>query len=299
VGRYVAQTVVCLLLAVSCIAAGLWQIHRYGEKRTDNSDLRHNADAPPVGVADLLSTSRPADPALKLRTATATGRYEPAGQVLVRQREVEQRAGFLVVTPLRTPGGVLLVVRGFVPAVGSATQSPPVPPAPAGEVTVTGRVYPSEAPQATAATLPVGQVARIDVAALGRRLGGGPTYGGYLELVSSQPAESAALVAIPAPDLSNPAGGAVEGQHLAYIVQWFFFGLLALAAPILLPILDRRAQQARQPARRGLAEPGPAERRSAGQSLAAAGPDEPRPDEQGEARPDSEPAGQPAPLGTG
>lgn len=286
-GRYVVQTVVCLLLAVGCTAAGLWQIHRYGEKRTDNSDLRHNADAAPAQVADLLSTSRPADPALKLRTATATGRYEPAGQVLVRQREVEQRAGFLVVTPLRTPGGVLLVVRGFVPAVGSATQSPPVPPAPAGEVTVTGRVYPSEAPQATAATLPVGQVARIDVPALGRRLGGGPTYGGYLELVSSQPAESAGLVAIPAPDLSNPAGGAVEGQHLAYIVQWFFFGLLALAAPILLPILDRRAQQATR-----RVQPGPAERSSDQQGPAG-------PDGQGAEPPDREPAGQPAPLGTG
>jgi cytochrome oxidase assembly protein ShyY1 len=262
------QTAVCLVLAAGCTAAGLWQIHRYGEKRTDNSELRRNASAPAEPATGLLAIDRPVDPALKLRQVTAVGRYEPADQLLVRQREVDQRAGFLVVTPLRMTGGVLLVVRGFVPAVGAATQSPPVPPPPGGEVTVTGRVYPSEAAQAAAGTLPAGQIARINVPALGRRLGS-PTYGGYLELISSQPADSTGLVAIPAPDLSNPAGGAVEGQHLAYIVQWFFFGLLALAAPILLPILDRRARQA---------------------TLAAG----PRAGNAGD-----EPAGQPARLGTG
>jgi cytochrome oxidase assembly protein ShyY1 len=281
VGRYVVQTAVCLLLAAVCTAAGLWQIHRYGEKRTDNSELRRNASAPAQPATQVLAVGRPVDPALKLREVTAVGRYEPAGQLLVRQREVDQRAGFLVVTPLRTTGGVLFVVRGFVPAVGAATQSPPVPPPPAGEVTVTGRVYPSEAADPMTGTLPAGQIARINVPALGRRLGS-PTFGGYLELISSQPADSPGLVAIPAPDLSNPAGGAVEGQHLAYIVQWFFFGLLALAAPILLPILDRRAREAQA------ADAAPAaDAQAAGPGAGSTG------------GVGADPAGQPARLGTG
>jgi cytochrome oxidase assembly protein ShyY1 len=237
-----ALTGVCLVLATACTAAGLWQIERYGEKRRANAELRRNAALAAVPVGDLLAVGRRVDPALRLRQVTAVGRYEPAGQVLVRQREVNGQAGFLVVTPLRTAGGALPVVRGFVRAVGAATESPVVPAAPVGVVTVTGRVYPSEAPHASAG-LPAGQVERIDMADLARRLGS-PTYGGYVELVSSQPAETSGLTATPAPDLSNPAGGAVEGQHLAYIVQWFFFALLALAGPILLPALDRRAQTA-------------------------------------------------------
>lgn len=254
-GRSLALIAACLVLAATCTAAGVWQLHRYGQKRQENAELRHSAQRAAVPVADVLPVGRPVDPALRLRQVSAVGRYEPAGQVLVRQRSVGGRTGFLVVTPLRTADGVLLVARGFVPALGSATQSPPVPPAPAGEVTVTGRVYPSE-PARPAATLPPGQVERIDVPDLAGRAGGGPgyrgTYGGYLELVSSQPAEPAALTLLPAPDLSNPAGGAVEGQHLAYIVQWFFFALLALAGPVLLPVLERRsragADAAEQPA---------------------------------------------------
>src|SRR5262249_5765248 len=46
------------------------------------------------------------------------------------------------------------------------------------------------------------------------------------------------LVAIPDPDLSNPAGGAIEPQHLAYVIQWFLFAALALAAPIVMAPAD-------------------------------------------------------------
>jgi hypothetical protein len=56
-------------------------------------------------------------------------------------------------------------------------------------------------------------------------------FDGYAESLPRQPGTSG-LTAIPAPDLSNPAGGAVEPQHLAYIIQWYLFALLALAAPI-------------------------------------------------------------------
>ena len=45
---------------------------------------------------------------------------------------------------------------------------------------------------------------------------------------------------MPDPDLSNPAGGAVEPQHLAYVIQWFLFALLALAAPLVMARTDSR-----------------------------------------------------------
>jgi cytochrome oxidase assembly protein ShyY1 len=270
---------VCLALAGVCTVAGLWQLQRYGEKRRANVDLRHGAAAAPVPVGDVLAVGRPAGEPARLRQVTAVGRYQPAGQVLVRQRTVGARAGFLVVTPLRTAGGTLLVVRGFVPAVGAATQSPPAPAPPAGEVTVTGRVYRSE-PTEPAGALPAGQVERIDVPGLAHRAGAGPAYGGYVELVSSQPAEAAGLTPMPAPDLANPAGGAVEGQHLAYIVQWFFFALLALAAPVVLPTLDRRARVA------AAAEPtGPTQPAASAQPATPAEP--------------VDSAGQPAPLHAG
>ena len=61
--------------------------------------------------------------------------------------------------------------------------------------------------------------------------------------MSSQPG-TAGLIQIPAPDLSNPAGGAIEPQHLAYVIQWFLFAALALAAPFVMA----RAETRRAPA---------------------------------------------------
>jgi cytochrome oxidase assembly protein ShyY1 len=238
-GRYLALVAVGIVLAACCTAAGLWQAHRFGEKRLANAELRHNDKMAAAPAEAVLAVGRAVGPEQRYRLVTATGRYDPGGQLLVRQRQVNGRLGFLVLTPLRTGDGTdLLVVRGFVLATGAATQTPAVPDPPAGPVTLTGRVQPSESGRQRT-DLPAGQVEWIDVPGLAGRLGA-PTYGGYVELVTSTPAQTG-LVPVPPPDLSNPAGGAYEGQHLAYVVQWFFFAVLALALPVVLAVLDQRA----------------------------------------------------------
>jgi cytochrome oxidase assembly protein ShyY1 len=239
-GRVLALLALGLVLGGVCGAAGVWQWQRFNEKRFDNDELRAAAAAAPVPVDEVLAPGRPVDLRHRYRTVTATGRYDAAEQVLVRQRQVNDRVGFLVVTPLRTSSGsTLLVSRGFVPATGAATDTPPVPAPPDGEVRVTARVLPSET-GGLGAGLPDRQVARIDVDALGQRLGA-RTYGGFGELIGSDPAQTG-LTPLPPPDLGNPAGGAFTGQHLAYVVQWFLFAAFALAGPVLLLLLDRRAR---------------------------------------------------------
>ena len=52
------------------------------------------------------------------------------------------------------------------------------------------------------------------------------------------------LTTIPDPDLSNPAGGAVEPQHAAYVIQWYLFALLALAAA---PVMARAESRHPEP----------------------------------------------------
>jgi cytochrome oxidase assembly protein ShyY1 len=244
-----------LVLGAVCTAAGTWQWQRFGEKRLANDELRAAAAAPAVPVDEVLAPGRAVDDRIRYRKVTATGRYAGTDQVLVRQRQVNDRVGFLVVTPLRTAGGTtLLVSRGFVPAIGAATDTPAVPAPPAGEVRVTARVLPSE-PGGLGSGLPDRQVARIDVDALAQRLGT-RTYGGFAELIESDPAQTG-LTPLPPPDLGNPAGGAFTGQHLAYVVQWFLFAAFALAGPVLLILLDRRARrrettdQVREPAPTG------------------------------------------------
>ena len=73
-------------------------------------------------------------------------------------------------------------------------------------------------------------------------------FDGYAELLRGQPgSHDPQLIAVPAPGLSNPAGGAVEPQHFAYIVQWYLFALLALAAPFAMVRADRKERTALEP----------------------------------------------------
>jgi cytochrome oxidase assembly protein ShyY1 len=230
-----------LVLAGVCGAAGVWQWQRFEQKRLANDELRLAVELPAVPVDELLAPGRAVTEERQLRTITAAGRYDAAAQVLVRRREVGGKTGFIVLAPLRTADGLTLVVsRGFIPVTGAALDTPPIPDPPAGEVRVTGRVFRSE-DGGLGAGLPDRQVANADVAGLQSRWGS-RTYGGFVELISSDPADSG-LIPLPAPDLGNPAGGALTGQHLAYVVQWFLFSAFALAGPVILLSLDRRARR--------------------------------------------------------
>jgi cytochrome oxidase assembly protein ShyY1 len=243
-GRYVRLIALCVLGAVLCALAGRWQYHRWQYKREANGELRSSASAGTVPVGQLLAMDRPLPAADTYRTVTASGSWDRGGELYVRARQVNDQLAYLVITPLRlTDGHTLLVVRGWQAATGSATQRPAAPAAQPGQVSVTARVYPSE-PGDLGAGLPDRQIDRIDTAEIGTRIGT-PVYDGYAELITQQPPDGA-LPPLPPPDLSNPAGGADQWQHFAYVVQWYCFALLALAAPFLLAVLERRE---RRPAR--------------------------------------------------
>lgn len=230
--RYLGLMVVALLAAGLCSLAGTWQYHRWEEKRFANRELKANIAAAPVPVAQLLSTGTGLDPAHRMREVSVRGRYLPDTQRYVRQRQVDTTVGFFVLTALRTDAGpALMVVRGWVAAGDSATQTPTVAPPPAGPVTITARAYPSE-PGGLGSGLPPGQIQQINAAALGREFAVTP-YLGYVTVVTQQPA-AAGVEVVPPPDTTNPAGGAQEWQHLSYVVQWYILAVMALAAPLLL-----------------------------------------------------------------
>ncbi len=230
--RYAALSALMLVICTVCVLLGLWQLARLSEKHQTNIELRRNAHAAPVPVASLLhsaSTGTPHRVDVQFRQVTASGSYDGAHQSLLRNQTINGDTGYLVVTPLRTDGASLLVVRGFVTGASSSVTAPAPP---AGPVTITARVWPSNSRPDDAAKLARGQVESINAAEQEQRLGT-TVLGGYAQLVGTQPG-GAGLVAIPPPDLSNPAGGAPELQHLAYVIQWFLFAALALAAPVVM-----------------------------------------------------------------
>jgi cytochrome oxidase assembly protein ShyY1 len=222
-----------LLVATVCVLLGVWQLSRLSDKHQTNIDLRRNARAAAVRVTSLLhpagTATAPSRVDVQFRKVSASGTYDGNHQSLLRKQIIDGNTGYLVVTPLRTDGAMLLVVRGFVTGPSSSVTAPPPP---AGRVTVIARVWPADTSDDHAAQLSHGQVESINAVAQAKRLGA-PVFDGYAELLGGQ-SGGAGLVTVPRPDLSNPAGGAPELQHLAYVIQWFLFAALAIAAPVVM-----------------------------------------------------------------
>ena len=149
--RWWGFTAFILAMLVLCVLLARWQWHRYHVRLAENDRLDAAITGPAVPVADLLEArpasadAHPLPPELEWRTVTATGTFDTAAETAVRRRPLDGTNGFWIVTPLVTDDGVVLVNRGWAPAGQDASTAPEVPPAPAGLVTVTGRLRPAEA----------------------------------------------------------------------------------------------------------------------------------------------------------
>ena len=243
--RYLGLFALALVIAAICGLAGAWQVARFQQKHDTNQKLRLDDRDRPVDVSAVLgSASSPISTgsAQKFRHVTATGTYLTGEETLLRNQSVEGNVGYVVLTPLRTSTGVLLIARGFLPQTGAAATSPPIPASPAGTVTVTARLQPASSRPDRYGRLPGHQVETVNAAEQASRIGA-PLWNGYAELLAGQPGTDG-LTVLPAPDLSNPAGGADEPQHAAYVVQWYLFGLLALCAPFVMAAAEHRRELA-------------------------------------------------------
>jgi cytochrome oxidase assembly protein ShyY1 len=242
--RWLGLLLVALCVASACVFLGRWQIHRLEYKMSRNHLVSGNAAAAPVPPALFLRVNHEPDQSDQWRRVRATGRYDAAHTLLVRNRSLQGAVGLDVLVPFVTDRGTaLLVNRGWVPVDESVPGGAPkrVPAPPAGRVTILARIRASE-PASTTGTPPAGQVTRIDSSSIRHGLPY-PLYGGYGELTRERPSPAHAPVLLPLPELS-------EGPHLAYAVQWFLFALMALGY---FGLLARREANDRQAVAEGRA----------------------------------------------
>jgi surfeit locus 1 family protein len=216
--RWLLSHLFVLLLVVTMVNLGLWQLRRLDEKRDRNALIEARAEQPVIPVGDLLDPDDDVA-AARHRAVTASGTYDDDATVTVRNRTLEGVPGAWLVTPLLLPGGERVgVIRGFVGLTpdGSAADAP----APDGEVTVTGLVVDPDgldgtAPRDIAPLLAAGDgilpaLVRADESDPPEPNAGDPTR-----------PDPAAILPVPPPELS-------EGPHLSYAVQWFIFSAIAV-----------------------------------------------------------------------
>ena len=228
--------VLVVALVVTMVGLGFWQLRRLDEKRDRNVLIESRMEQPVVPVGDLLAPDDD-DTAVaeaRFRQVTATGTYDDAATVVVRNRSLGGAAGAWLVTPIELDDGTRVgVLRGFVglSSGGDAVEAP----APAGEVTVEGLVVDPDSFDGTAPK---------DLAPL---VEADDTASGLVLLESSTPQEAtvsgeetataSSMLVVPPPELS-------EGPHLGYAAQWFIFSAIGIIG---YPLVLRRVA-----ARRGM-----------------------------------------------
>ncbi|MFI9049970.1 SURF1 family protein [Streptomyces sp. NPDC053427] len=239
--QWVILTLVGLALIPVMIELGFWQLHRHEHKVAQNALIADNLAARPVPVTELSAPGRTVPHHEMWRRVTATGTYDTAHEVVVRQRTAadEQSIGYYVLTPLELDGGKdVLVNRGWISAGNDLTKFPDVPAAPRGRITVTGRIMADETTAESGIKdtrgLPPRQVMLINSAKMGKRLPR-PVLGGYIE--QTAPGKSGGKPElVPEPDHDS------IGPHMAYAIQWWLF---AAAVPVGWVILVRRERRDR------------------------------------------------------
>lgn len=240
--QWVCLTLIALALIPVMIKLGFWQYHRHEHRVAQNQLIEANLRAKPVPVTEVTSPGHRVPRADFWRAVTATGTYDTGHEVVVRMRtDNDDKVGFHVLTPLvLSDGRVVLVNRGWVPGGDDPRAYPPVPAAPAGEVTVTGRLKADETSGGSGIKdrkgLPDRQVMLINSGQQAEYLGR-PVLGGYLELTAPSPEAGPETVADPDHDSIGP--------HMAYAVQWWLF---TAAVPVGWVVLVRREKRDREEA---------------------------------------------------
>jgi surfeit locus 1 family protein len=235
--KWIVRHVAVVVLVVTMVLLGLWQLRRLDEKRDLKATVEARQEQPAVPVGRVVPAgSAVGDRAIdgaEHRSVTATGTYADDETFIVENRTFNGASGAWVLTPLVLEDGRAVVVnRGFL-GYDEAGQIDP-PPAPGGEVRVEGILLGSEERGRFGAADPahgdLRVLARVDLDQVADEV---PytVLPAYVQRVSSAPEEARGgppeLVALGRPEPN-------EGPHLSYAGQWFTFTTIAVVGYALL-----------------------------------------------------------------
>ena len=234
--RWILSHLLVLGLVILMVNLGFWQLRRLDEKRDFNALVTERTEAEPAPVEEVLAadaTGAEAEHVL-YRRVTASGRYLPDEEVLVRNRTFHGKSGAWVLTPLELDDGTAVVVnRGWVPVQEGLTMQPEWG-APTGPVTVDGLLFPTQTRGRFGSTDPdegrLESLARADLGRIQDQVDQ-DLFPAYVQLTAQQPDQAGDYPA-PLEELELD-----EGPHLNYAGQWFIFSTVALVG---YPLLLRR-----------------------------------------------------------
>ena len=216
------KSFITLLLIILCLWAAQWQYHRGVDRHARNSVIEERIAKPPLALSEVEGALED----YEWQMITTNGRFDSSKQILLRNRYNEGKYGYEVLTLFTSDDSQnFWVDRGWVEAGATATTAPVVTPVPDGQVSIKGRLrLDSSLPRGSFFALPgKGQDLVSELNAQSQL----NTEKFYVDLLSGSEVELTPAVSAQLPELS-------DGPHMAYALQWIFFGGLAIYGRILI-----------------------------------------------------------------
>jgi cytochrome oxidase assembly protein ShyY1 len=220
------KSLIALALIAMCIWAAQWQFQRGIDRHQRNSMIESQLTLPKLDISKVLSAKPNQISPFEWRTVNATGNFNSAEQILLKNRYFEGVYGYEVLTRFKlTDGRYIWVDRGWVKAGKDAKTAPITTTVPESEVSLVARVRLDR-------SLPVGAFFALPSSGTGlisklNAQTGFKSEGFYLDLISGSDSSLTPAVAAQVPELS-------DGPHLAYSLQWIFFAGLIIYGRILI-----------------------------------------------------------------
>ncbi len=253
--RTIAFAIFALAAATLFVRLGIWQLHRLGERRRRNDEIRQQFARPAVDVRDL-----PNEPArARYRRTRISGSPDYDHELVLTLRTHDGSPGVELVTPIRRAGSdtAVLVNRGWVYAPDGVTVDEARWHESAGDTLLSG--YADVIPAGAAPSLVRDNprlLRTLDRGAVARAI---PCPVSSLLIVATDSAPAAPGTRQQAADriarLQPPALD--EGPHLSYAIQWFSFAIIALVGTGFVIARDTTRESESMPERRDKASNSP------------------------------------------
>ncbi len=218
------KSLVALLLIFLCIWAAQWQFNRGLDRQARNDAIEENTARPAQPLAALAIDVA----AHEWQTTTITGTFDTRQQILLRNRYFEGVYGFQLLTRFESADGKSFWVDcGWVKAGPNALTPPVIPELPTDQVAIEGRLrLDSSLPRGAFFALPSdGSGGLISQANAQSQSQVSEKF--YIDLLRGNQPELTPAAPAELPELS-------DGPHMAYALQWVFFGGLVVYGRILI-----------------------------------------------------------------
>ena len=210
------KSLIALALVVLCLWGAQWQYHRGVDRHARNTVIEERITRDAIALSEIdrnLANN-------EWQTVSTSGSFDQSQQILLRNRYSEGKYGYEVLTLFTSATGEKFWVdRGWVQAGATATTPPVSTNVPNTEVSITGRFrLDSSLPRGSFFALPGSGEGLVSELNAQSQL---DTEKFYIDLLSGSDPSLTPDVPAQLPSLS-------DGPHMAYALQWLFFGGLAV-----------------------------------------------------------------------